>query len=427
MYLINAISKILHSIFILVCFLIIPILHSFALYALDVSPEEYEIIKKFEELKTTDLTGAENYLHESLKAMRTPSLLYQAALIEMEKNRISKAAEFFTEVIDLDPVFSKAYLNRGRLNVMLGNDLAGVNDLLEGIKVDGADIETMKLLSNTYHKLDQPIAGEQVLRWAILTKPVDWELHLQLAYNLLQQNRFGEADKVAVLAIRYGCTDINAWTIRAHAAIEANNIDKAIDILVETQLYHDNLADDHYWLLGELYLRQGFIQEASNIFRESHRKKPLHNKKLITFLETLISLEALDELDTLSSKFREAEPNNAKASYYCAYACQLKGDLINATELAKQATELNAGFGEAYILLGKLYSRAQNSAEALNNLKIARSFPNVKLQALQLELELWMQDEKWAEALEVLDMLSQLDPNNSWTSLISSITAYVQE
>ncbi len=396
-------------------------------YAVDVSPEEFSIIQQFESLKKTDKNAAELFLHDSLKTMRTASLLYQAGLIEIDKNQISKAAEYFSEVLKLDNTFPNARMNRGRLNLRLDNHLAGIEDLLAGIKVDGADNDTMKLLNDAYSKINQPIAGEQLLRWAILTNPKDPELHILLAYSLFQQNRFSEAAKIANMAMILGSTDIAAWTIRIHAAIEADKINDAIDILEETRLYHDELSDDYLWLLGELYLNEGLIREASTIFSESHQKKPLHNKKLITFLETLISLEKIEELDRLSSSLREQDPTNARAIYYCAYACQLKGDIIGATNFAKKATEMDAGYGEAYILLGKLYSKADKVQDALNSFRIARSFSNVKLQALRLELELWMQAENWVEALEILELLSQIEPNSNWSSLISSITNYVQE
>ena len=177
---------------------IVPLLlsNSLMLNAIDVSPEEYQIIQSYEELKEKDSKKAEDFLCQSISTLRTPSLLYQAALLELDKNRISKAAELLNEVIALDNTFPRAHLNRGRINLILGNDIAGVNDLLEGIKIDGADVHTLKILGTSYLKLDQWIAGEQVLRWALLTEPGDPELHIQLAYNLLQQNRYQEAEKL---------------------------------------------------------------------------------------------------------------------------------------------------------------------------------------------------------------------------------------
>ena len=92
---------------------IVLLMHNWDCHALEVSSEEYEIIKQFETLSDSDPVAAEKYLHESLQTKRTVPLLYQAALVEVNKNRIEKAVDYFSEILSIDDQFPGAYKNRG--------------------------------------------------------------------------------------------------------------------------------------------------------------------------------------------------------------------------------------------------------------------------------------------------------------------------
>ena len=301
-----------------------------------------------------------------------------------------------------------------------------VGDLLNGIKVDGVDRDTMSMLNNSYLQLNQPISAELVLRWAILAKPEDPNLHIHLADNLLQQGRYLEAEKVAQAAIRLGSPTVHPWVIAANAAIGQADTAKAIDILEAARLLHDEFSIELKWTLGELYLREGFSQQATEIFLEVHNQRPLADDRVASLLESLIALGDGENAVKFAQILIDANPDDAQSMYFRARAAELNGTLDEAIDYAEKATQLDSGFGKAFLLLGQLVMAKGNSDNAVDALRIARSFSDLQVEALRLELELWLQQENWAEALSILEILRQVDPENSyWTDLMSSVLELV--
>ena len=403
------------------------LIHASHHWALEISSEEYKIMSEFQSLSQTDLAAAETYLQEALLTTRTSPLLYQAALLEVNKNQIEKAVGYFGEILAIDDQFPGAYKNRGRLYAMNDQPKQAVGDLLNGIKVEGVDKDTLSILNNVYLQLNQPISAELVLRWAILAKPKDPDLYLQLADNLLQQGRFLEARKVSEAAIRLGAKTFHPWVIAANSAIGQNNTKKAIDTLEAARLLHEELPAEYKWTLGELYLRQGFTKQATDLFLEVHKQHTLEDKRLASLLESLIALRDGENAARFAQILIDANPENAKSMYYRARAAELNENLNEAIEYADKATQLDSGFGKAFLLLGNLHLKQENSEKAIDALRIARAFSDLQTQALRSELELWLQTENWSEALSVLEILSQVDTQNSWEALIGSVLDLVHQ
>lgn len=414
-----------------VIFLIVPgifIWHFAAhCWALEVSSEEYKIINEFETLNQTDPAAAKKFLTESLQSTRTPPLLYQAALLEVNHNRIDKAVEYFSEILKIDEKFPGAYLNRGRLYAMNGNSKLAVDDLMNGITMGGADRETKSILNHAYQQLDQPIAAELILRWAILSEPTDPNLHVSLGVNILQQGRYVEAEKIAETAIRLGAKDVTPWVIAANALIGQNDTEKAIDILESARLLLRDIPSDLLLTLGQLYLQHGLTDNAAQIFLQAHQKHSLNSNQLESLLESLLSLGDRDNATTFIALLRDSNPESPQTMYYSARTAEFTGDLDSALDYAVKATKLDSGFGKAFLLLGELHFKRKHYEDALNALRIARSFKDQQIAALRTELELWLDQENWSETLSILETLSQIDTNTNWDGLIGSVLDLIHQ
>ena len=400
---------------------IFSLMYAMPCYSLGVSSEEYEIISRFETLRESDPRAAEKFLTESLQTTRTPPLLFQAALVEANHNRIDKAVDYFTEIIQIDDTFPGAYMNRGRLYAMSDHPQAAIDDLMRGIQLEGADSESSAILNSVYRQLNQPIAAELVLRLAILSNPTDPNLHVQLSSNLLEQGRYLEAARVAEAAIRFGATGVAPWVIAANALISLENVAKAIDMLESARLLVRDVPTDLLLTLGQLYLQERFTDSATKIFMDLYQRGILDNQRLDLLLESLLALGDGDNALKFAELLLKSEPESAQALFYSAQAADFTGDLDTALRHVEKATKLDGSLGKAFLLLGDLQLRAGQVDDALNALRIARSFSGLQVDALRLELELWFQQENWSEALSTLETLSQVDPNNSWDGLIDSV------
>ena len=121
-------------------------------------------------------------------------------------------------------------------------------------------------------------------------------------------------------------------------------------------------------------------------------------------------------------QFAEKEkPHCAECKYLCASTAELNGDDEKAQQLAEQAMNMDAGNGQVYLLLGRLMIKQKNYQNAMNVLRAARAFRDYEIEALKLELELWLETEEWAHALSVLELLSQKDYRRNWDGMLMSV------
>ena len=95
-------------------------------------------------------------------------------------------------------------------------------------------------------------------------------------------------------------------------------------MLEEMRLIHKDVPSDHQRLLGELYLRQGFTREATDILLVLYEDKPFGQSDLKQLLEALVRLGASQEVTRFANILLKKAPDDAQTNYYCALACELR-------------------------------------------------------------------------------------------------------
>lgn len=394
-------------------------------FSLEVSQDEYEAINQYRELKKTDRSAAKLRLIAALERHRTPIILYEAALMEVELENHPTALLYFDEILKIDSDFVGVFKNKGQIEAALGDPSSAIKSLLKGIEKEGIDKQTIKLIGQCYTDLNKHAAAETALRWGLLYAPEDVVSYQLLAANMLEQKRFEEARVLSETAIKMGARDIATWMIRINTALQRERYEDAIVWLEMARLALDDPPPDILSTLGKLYLQAGMTHEAGNILQEAHARKPMRPEEIKMCIEAFIAEQDAESAGKFANLLLKAVPDAPSTMFYCACAAKLSGDVDKARHYAEEAVRLDSGYGDGYLLLAKLYADKGDFELALDAVRTARSFKDVEVQALNLELEMWMRKENWTESLATLDILSERDPDNNWAEIVDSINDYI--
>ena len=147
--------------------------------------------------------------------------------------------------------------------------------------------------------------------------------------------------------------------------------------LTNSNLYHLDKSDfsQSYFSLGNLYLKQGKLEEASKLYGEVLARDPLTYKVHLNLGMIYFKQMNWDKAEEEFSKELKVNPNEDKAYNNLSVVYRFRKDYSNAIAMAKRALEIAPYYEEAYINLSLAY-------EEKGDLKDSRQILYRALQAL---------------------------------------------
>ena len=207
-----------------------------------------------------------------VRAMNDLGVLY------LQLNRLSEAAELFTQAVKLDENFDLARLNLGVVLHRQGNDKEAVRMLSLLYEKD----RSMKGLPLSYADALLGVAelnrAEQVLRSAltesISEEPAKVNLHFKLGVILNRQDRFDEAVAELKKAISINDNAANAHLLLGATLLQLNRVDDAEKSLLRSYEIAGPAAGTAQMFLGQLYLMQQKPAMALKAFEQYLKDVP---------------------------------------------------------------------------------------------------------------------------------------------------------
>lgn len=158
-----------------------------------------------------------------------------------------------------------------------------------------------------------------------------------------------------------GAEEIDLCYYKALALAQSGDTEGACDEYTALiDLDEDNW--EVYYLRGTLYLEMGESELAEADYETA---VGLHKNDIelnVHIYEKLSDAGLQEDGQTYLTQVLETEPSDGEDYYYLGYAYYLSQDSQNAETNLKKADE--EGYGEALLLLGKLYAEAGNADEA---------------------------------------------------------------
>ena len=220
----------------------------------------------------TELKHAIKLSPRYVRAMNDLGVLY------LQLNRLSEAAELFSQTVKVDENFDLAHLNLGVVLHRQGNDKEAVrvfsalyekNPSMKGLPLSYADA----LLG-----ISELSRAEKVLRNALTEstteEPAKVNLHFKLGLILNRQDRFDEAVAELKKAVSINDNAANAHLLLGATLLQLNQLNDAENALLRSYEIAGAAAGTAQMFLGQLYLMQQKPAMALKAFEQYLRDVP---------------------------------------------------------------------------------------------------------------------------------------------------------
>lgn len=299
----------------------------------------------------------------------------------LENQRTKAAIDTLTDALKIDSRNAHLYVLLAEALIQAGKPSEAILRLKQGLDAGAQMVPILESLSKTYIKQRDYIMAEETLRKLVSIDRTNVKALEQLGLVVAELNRLGEAKfileplevkralsregrlglakaylkakepskAVDLLAKCYTewSEDMEVATEYAHALIEADNVDKAREIL--KKITETNVSyGPGYFYLGRFYRKIGDKAKASEAFMRAVRLQPSNTKFRLEFASMLIEM---------------GSPENLKDAKQ-----QLDLVIVSYETGETTAEEKDAS---AYLMRGKILFKMQNFQAALKDYETA--------------------------------------------------------
>lgn len=197
-----------------------------------------------------------------------------------------------------------------------------------------------------------------------------------------------------------GAEEIDLCYYKALALAQSGDTEGACDEYTALiDLDEDNW--EVYYLRGTLYLEMGESELAEADYETAAGLHKNDTELNVHIYEKLSDAGLQEDGQTYLTQVLETEPSDGEDYYYLGYAYYLSQDSQNAETNLKKADE--EGYGEALLLLGKLYTEAGNADEAAKAFSDYYEANKEDADALKVLGETALETERYEDAVTYLN------------------------
>jgi tetratricopeptide (TPR) repeat protein len=372
--------------------------------------------------------GAGVLIAVSVAADDSARAAYAEGLRLAEQGRVTAAIDRFDAVLRLDPAFPGARRNRGLLHARQGAMEPAIADLRAAVAREPADTAALLALAQCYLRTGRAVAAEQAIRQALVQAPDDAAAYRLLAQALLAESRAEAAMAAAEAGTRLAPAEPAHWRILAEARLAADDRPGAIDAFEVCRRLQDPPDAAVLWTLGQLYLQSGMTDEAARVLAAAAAASPDDAATPDRLHAAALAMLPLDPAHAaeVAALFVLREADSARALRLQAALAAAAGDATAAIHHARAAIAADPADPEARLLLGRLLLAAEDFAGALDQARHARPLAGARVPALHLEVDIFLRQSRWADALATLASLAAADPDRDYTALTKQLEDLVQ-
>ena len=290
-------------------------------------------------------------------------------VMQAQKRRFARAAEFFEQAVGVDAGFPQAQYSLGVAYFNSQQYEKAVAPLARAVDAHAGSVIARRMLAIAYLNTDAYAQAAELLA-GDPDRSADPSLQYAYGLALVRSNRAPEAESIfsRLLTEHGGTAELSV--VLGHAYAEQGNYDAAIEALQHALTLEADVADAN-GALGRIYLKQGKLPEAAAALGAEVRAHPGDLKARLT-LATVLDLdgrrdEALVEVRTVL----RSKPDFADARYLIGKILLARsgpGEVVEAAAHLEAAARLAPDEANIQYQLARAYERlgrGEQSAEAL--------------------------------------------------------------
>jgi tetratricopeptide (TPR) repeat protein len=382
-----------------------------------VTPEEVKVLEQIQPLMGESLPKAESLLRKELEPDSSAILDFTLGSICFQQDKLDEALQHYQRAVEKFPSFRRAWRNLGLIYVKNGNHDAAIEAFTKMIELGGGDAYSYGLLGFAYASKEDYQAAEAGYRNALLLQPENLEWRLGLTRCVFKQDKFEDAAALLNVLIERHPENADFWLLQAHTYIGMKQPLKAAQNLEAMDMLGESTVDS-LGTLGDIYVGENLLDFAERAYARALERDPGQPPaRALQAVEVLAGRGALDQAKRLAQRIHAfygeglAEADRTKLLKLDARLSLAGGEGTAETAgILEQIVQLDPLDGEALLLLGQHYSRANEPDRAILYYERAESLPAFEAVAKTRHAQVLVGLARYNDAIPLLRRAQEVAP-----------------
>jgi tetratricopeptide (TPR) repeat protein len=314
-----------------------------------------------------DCAAVIKHYGEAGAAANKPIVKWQRATCHYQLGQWEQAETQFRELLAMRENDQIRY-NLG-LTQLEGKKFADAIATLEPLgRKDIPEADTLSLLAAAYEANRQAPEAIAVLRRAIALHPREERLYTDLAAICLEHNAFSIGIEVLEVGAKNIPRSAPIQTMLGVLQVRSDRVGKGKEAFKRAKEMAPEVSFGAIGLALAL-MQIGAVEEAIDQLREELRRAPNDLRVCLTQAQALLQTDAspaeLQEAQTLLRRVIEREPNNARAHSLLGKVYLRREETANATRALETAIRLDSSDSSSTYQLMRIYHKTGRTKEAL--------------------------------------------------------------
>lgn len=339
--------------------------------------------------------------------------LVKAAVIARRGDRPT-AMRMGEDVIKASPAHEETYAFLSLLAFQEGDLDGSINYLEQGLGVLPLSVALQKQLAGMYTRAERFSQAETLYQKLLRAAPDDFDLQRMLMRFYFESDQGEKARSMAESLVDKNPDSENYVLILAEVLSRLGD-EEAQERILTDAIRTISPGYDLRLALAALYMRQGALDKAARITRETAEIDPANQKAVMArraLTDILVRQVKYDEAEAELEKIFEYSPNDMEAQVFMGRVALAKGDPLKAIGLFRQVLDEQPDLLPVYGHLSQAHyinGDIELAKEALD--KALKVDPNFE-QARSALINLYLADDEYDRAMNELREMARLQPEN---------------
>ncbi|MEJ5237953.1 MAG: tetratricopeptide repeat protein [Limisphaera sp.] len=313
------------------------------------------------------------------------------------------------------PEFLRAWKNLGFVRARLGDAAGAARALGRALELGGADASTLGILGAMYLQSGRPVAAAAATQQALLFKPDDFTLQLQLLQAWFASAQYEPALRLVDELLSTRPDRVALWQWKAQLHLQRNERKEAL-VAYETLRRLGGARAEDLFALADLYVMSDAPEEAAAVYREALAtgsaaapERALRAAEvLLAQGQTAVVGALLDAIHRVEGALPPAVQNQRLRLH--ARWLWAEGKAEAALERLEECLRRFPADGQALLLAGDWYAHAGDREKAEFRYQAAAQIEAVAPDALVKHAQLLVRHQEYRRAAELLQRAQRLRP-----------------
>ena len=383
-----------------------------------VTPGETTLLEKVDTLLQTNLEQAQGMLESIVSGEASVSAIFNYALgnVYMRNRRYQDAGQQFQKAIRKFPDFRRAWKDLGTIEYLTNNLDRAIVALSKCIELGDSDPNTFGILGYCHLKTGNHMASRIAYDMAVLLDPENLNWLEGKAQISVESRRYEEALHTLGELIRRDPKNSGYWLLQANVHLAMQNPLKAARNVEIVRMLGKADAEAHF-LLGNIYLRQGFFGRAADIYIVGLEMSEAEDFRVaLKVAQQLLNRGRNNEARKVFSNLAESRKDWTTEDYVlfgnlrAEFAIE-DGEDRMAINILNKVLERDPLNGRILTKLADLYARNGERGRAHYTLEKVKVGSEYEYLALVYRSRMLIEDERYGDSLEFLQKALDIRPS----------------